>query len=216
METLHSLLELAQNLLVGLNLFDLFQILLIDITLAGDNAIAVGLAAAGLPAAQRRQAIISGIVAATVMRIIFAFFAVQLLEITGLLAAGGLLLLWVAWKMYHEVRLAAKGHAKATKTKPPVKKLSSAILQILAADVSMSLDNVLAVAGVARDHLFTLVIGLVLSVVLMGAASTVVAKLTNRYPWLVYLGIAIVLYAALQMIWDGGHDLLKNVQPALA
>lgn len=195
------------------NLFDLFQILLIDITLAGDNAIAVGLAASGLPATQRRQAIIAGITAATLMRIIFAVFAVQLLNITGLLAAGGLLLLWVAWKMYQEVRLAAIGHSKGAKgAKPPAKKLSSAILQILAADVSMSLDNVLAVAGVARDHYVTLIIGLALSVVLMGAASTVVAKLTNRYPWLVYLGIAIVLYTALHMMWDGKQDIFTLIQ----
>jgi len=191
------------------------QIVLIDMSMAADNAIAVGLAASGLPKDKRHHAVLAGIGAATILRILFALFAVQMLRITGLLVAGGLLLLWVTWKMYHEVRhIHAQKNAPESelenKTAVP-KKLSSAIWQIIAADVSMSLDNVLAVAGVARDHVWVLVAGLALSVVLMGAAATYVAKLTHRFPWIGYVGVLLIFYTSINMIWDGSHELYKNV-----
>ena len=187
------------------------QILLIDISLAGDNAIAVGMAAAGLPSAERHKAVLAGIIAATVLRIVLAFFAVQLLHVTGLLAAGGLLLLWVSWKMHRDIRHAARVQEQRHEAPAPGvsgKSLLSAITQIAIADVSMSLDNVLAVAGVARDRMWVLVVGLTVSVMLMGLASAVVAHLTTRYPWIAYLGLAVVLYTALRMMLEGGHQLL--------
>jgi hypothetical protein len=186
------------------------QILLIDVALAGDNAITIGMAAAGLPAQQRHRAVFAGIAAATVLRIVFAIFAVELLHITGLLLAGGLLLLWVSWKMYHDIRHHNRIHQPATEDKVDKhqpKTLRSAIIQIILADVSMSLDNVLAVAGVARDHIFMLVVGLGVSVVLMGAASAIIAKLTTRFPWIAFAGLLIVLYTAFKMVWDGAHQL---------
>jgi len=187
------------------------QIVLIDLSLAGDNAIVIGMAAAGLPKDKRHHAVMAGIVAATVLRIIFAIFAVQILHITGLMAAGGLLLLWVAWKMYEELRHVNKAkNAEETvgaESAAP-KKLSAAIWQIVVADVSMSLDNVLGVAGVARDHVWVLVAGLGLSVVLMGAASAVVARIAARHSWIGYLGLAVILYTALRMIMDGAKELL--------
>jgi YjbE family integral membrane protein len=192
-----------------------FQIVLIDVAMAGDNAIAVGLAAAGLPKDKRHHAVLAGIGAATILRILFAIFAVQILHITGLLAAGGLLLLWVAWKMYRDIRhLQHTNSASTPETDVPLpepKKLSSAILQIIIADVSMSLDNILAVAGVARDHIMVLVAGLGLSVLLMGVAATFVTKLTHRWPWIAYIGVAIILFTALHMMWDGGHDIWDKV-----
>lgn len=196
----------------------LSQIILIDVALAGDNAIAVGMAAAGLPARERRIAIVTGIVAAAVLRAALAVFAVQLLGITGLLAAGGLLLLWVSWKMYRDIRHMRKVHAHhdagdgAQTAAAPVKEvktLRGAVWQIVFADISMSLDNVLAVAGVARDHTVILVIGLGLSVVLMGVAASWIARLTTRYHWIAYLGLITVLFTALHMIWDGAHELMK-------
>lgn len=198
----------------GPDLLAFIQIVLIDISLAGDNAIIIGMAAAGLAAHERKKAVIAGIIAATVLRIIFAIFAVQLLGITGLLAAGGLLLLWVSWKMYQEIRLRKEEEqaAKVLSNKGAdggKKKLSAAIWQIVVADVSMSLDNVLAVAGVARDHMMMLVAGLGLSVVLMGVASSWIARLTAKHHWIAYLGLAIVFYTALHMIWDGSHQLMN-------
>lgn len=199
----------------------LSQIVLIDIALAGDNAIAVGMAAAGLPMRERRTAIVVGIVAAAGLRAALAVFAVQLLGITGLLAAGGLLLLWVSWKMYRDIRHMRKVHAHSGSgdggqhgeaggaAVPHAKTLKGAIWQIVFADVSMSLDNVLAVAGVARDHVVVLIIGLGLSVVLMGVAASWIARLTARYHWIAYLGLITILYTALHMIWDGAHDLMK-------
>jgi YjbE family integral membrane protein len=181
------------------------QIVLIDISLAGDNAIAVGMAAAGLPHEKRRRAILAGIVAATILRIAFAIFAVQLLHVIGLMLAGGLLLLWVTWKMYRDLRKQKKmvfGEERDAR-----KTIRGAILQIVIADISMSLDNVLAVASVARDHIWTLVAGLGLSVILMGAAASLVAKLVERYRWIGYAGVAVVFYAALSMIWDGMHQI---------
>ena len=186
-------------------IFDLTQVVALDLSLAGENAIAVGLAVAALPPNQRKKATALGIIAATVLRIVLAFFAVQLLRVTGLLAAGGLLLLWVAWKMGREMRTAYCTTHKCEKPVP--KKFSDAIMQIVIADVSMSLDNVLGVAGIAREDILVLIIGLVLSVGLMGAAATQIAKLTERYPKIAWVGVVIVLYTALKMIYDGAHQM---------
>ena len=184
----------------------LLQIVLIDLSMAGDNAIVVGLAAAGLPAEKRKQAVMAGIVGATVLRIIFAVFAIQIMKITGLLAAGGLLLLWVSWKMYGELRhmnkMQAASHGVVEPPHAP-KKLSSAIWQIIVADVSMSLDNVLGVAGVARDNIWIMASGLVLSVLLMGVASAFVTRLVARHTWIGYLGLAVILFTAVKMVVEG-------------
>ena len=187
----------------------LLQVLLIDLVLAGDNAIVVGLAVNGLPAEQRKKAIFFGVAAATVMRIAFALVTLQLLAIIGLLFAGGLLLLWVCWRMYRELRTPAAEHGSATGAP---KTLRSAMIQIVLADLSMSLDNVLAVAGAAREHPWVLVVGLVISVVLMGAAASLVARLLDRYRWLAWMGLAIVLYISCKMIWEGGHEILTAVR----
>jgi YjbE family integral membrane protein len=181
-------------------------VVLIDLTLAGDNAVVVGLAVAGLPVPQRRAAIVVGIGAAAVLRIALGAVALQLLEIIGLLLAGGLLLLWVAWRMYRELRRPA-GHGTAAAPKS----LGAAMLQIVLADVSMSLDNVLAVAGAAGGHLWVLVVGLGLSVVLMGVAADLVARLLEKYRWVAWLGLVIVLSVALRMIWEGANDVAGHV-----
>ena len=184
----------------------LAQVLVIDLVLAGDNAVVVGLAVAGLPAEQRNRAVLIGIAAATVIRILFALVATQLLEITGLLLAGGLLLLWVCWKMFRELRHSPAA-AHDTVDAPP-KSMRSAMIQIVLADVSMSLDNVLAVAGAAKSHTWVLVVGLGISVVLMGFAARGIAGLIERYRWIAWVGLLIVLYVAAHMIWEGGDDLL--------
>ena len=181
----------------------LLQVLLIDLVLAGDNAIVVGLAVNGLPAEQRRRAILFGVAAATLLRIGFALVTLQLLAIVGLLLAGGLLLLWVCWRMYRELRRGDAGH-EASEAAP--KTMRAAMFQIVLADLSMSLDNVLAVAGAAREHPWVLVLGLAISVVLMGAAASLVARLLERYRWLAWVGLAIVLYISCKMIWEGGHE----------
>ncbi len=205
----------------------LLQVLAIDLILAGDNAVAVGLAAAGLPAADRRKAILWGLVAAVVLRIGFALITVQLLAVVGLLFAGGLLLLYVCWKMWRDLRaghtdadeIAEAGLEDATGTsdnpaaaaalaaKAPTKSFRGAFLQILLADVSMSLDNVLAVAGAARDHPTILIFGLLFSIALMGVAATWIARLLHRFTWLGYVGLIIVFYVALHMMWDGGMQI---------
>jgi YjbE family integral membrane protein len=198
----------------------LAQVIGIDLVLAGDNAIVIGLAAAGLPKEQRARAILVGIIAATVLRIVFAGLTVQLLAITGLLLAGGILLLWVCWKMWRELR---DGHAEEVMAEEaltgtdidadgrvaggaPRKTFRQAVTQIVVADVSMSLDNVLAVAGAAKDHPVVLVIGLGLSIALMGLAASFIARLLNRHRWIAYLGLAIILYVALKMMWEGWHE----------
>lgn len=181
----------------------LFQIFLIDISLAADNAIAIGVAVAGLPAAQRHRAVWAGLGAAALLRFLLAIFAIQLLRITGLIVAGGLLLLWVAWKMFHDIRRLHKAKQDGAENKQAPKKLLDAILQIAVADISMSLDNVLGVAGAARDHYALLAFGLGFSILLMGFASALVARLLHRWHWLGYLGVATVAYVALHMIWDG-------------
>ncbi|MEA2754504.1 MAG: hypothetical protein QOJ54_793 [Aliidongia sp.] len=190
------------------------QVVVIDITLAGDNAIVVGMAAAGLAPHDRRRAIIIGIVIATILRIVFAVMASEFLAIIGLTLAGGVLLLWVAWKMLSEIlgaRQAAAAFAGRTAqaagpTDAYRKSMGQALVQIVVADVSMSLDNVLAVAGTARFHIWILVAGLGLSVALMGAASTFVARLVQRFPWIVWLGFGIVTYVAVSMICDGWRE----------
>ncbi|WP_159999466.1 TerC family protein [Roseomonas sp. 18066] len=193
-------------------LIALGQVLLIDLVLAGDNAIVVGMAAAGLPTDQRRKAIFWGIAAATIMRIGFAAITTQLLAIVGLTLAGGVLLLWVCYKMFRELQ---RGHqpevseAELAAQQPGERKtLRSAIIQILVADVSMSLDNVLAVAGAAKDHLWVLVVGLAISVVLMGVAATFIARLLERHRWIAWVGLLVILYVALQMMWTGGGEVL--------
>ncbi|MDH3263198.1 MAG: TerC family protein [Paracoccaceae bacterium] len=188
-----------------------FGVVMIDLTLAGDNAVVIGLAAAGLPAHQRKKAIMIGILAATLMRIGFASVAVQLLAIVGLLLAGGLLLLWVAWKMWQELRTPdpdPQAEFGETSLETHSKSLRQAVIQIIVADVSMSLDNVLAVAGAAREHPVVLVFGLALSIVLMGAAATFIARLLQRHHWIAWVGLVIILFVALRMIWHGGHEVL--------
>jgi YjbE family integral membrane protein len=200
----------------------LFQVLMIDLVLAGDNAVAVGLAAGGLPQHQRRKAILYGLAAAVILRISFALVTTQLLAIVGLLFAGGLLLLWVCWKMWRELRDQAEAEEADAEavldsdpaTEPrakPAKSFREAFLQILIADVSMSLDNVLAVAGAAREHPGILIFGLLLSIALMGLAASWIARLLHRYRWIGYVGLAIVLYVALHMMWEGHRTVVVDL-----
>jgi len=188
----------------------LVQVLLIDLVLAGDNAIVVGLAVAGLPKAQQGRAILFGIAAATVMRIAFALVTLQLLAIIGLVFAGGVLLLWVCWKMYRELRPRQGRHGEPSLASAP-KTMRQAMMQIVLADLSMSLDNVLAVAGAAREHPWVLVVGLTISVVLMGLAARLVASLLERYRWIAWVGLLIVLYIAVKMVWEGGHQIMAQL-----
>ena len=190
----------------------LVQVLLIDLVLAGDNAIVVGALAAGLPPEQRRKVILLGVLAALVLRIVFALAVSQLLQIVGLILAGGLLLLWVAWKMWRELRHAGESGGSAEiegdehSGLKPAKSFASAAWAVALADVSMSLDNVLAVAGAAREHPGILIVGLIAAVALMGVAANAIAKYIERYRWIAYLGLAVILWVALKMIWDGWHD----------
>lgn len=184
----------------------LLQVLLIDITLAGDNAVVVGMAVAGLPPHQKRPAILVGIGAATVLRIAFGAVTLQLLEIVGLMLAGGILLLWVAWKMYRELRRTHRPQAI-----PAPKSLRAAMVQIVVADLSMSLDNVLAVAGAADGHMWVLATGLAVSVVLMGIAASLIARLLESNRWIAWVGLVIVLFVALRMIWEGSVEVYHHV-----
>ena len=210
-------------MLVSLNQVSaLLSVVIIDIVLAGDNAIVVGMAAAGLPPARRRRVIFFGIAAATVLRILFAAVAMQLLAIIGLTLAGGLLLLWVAWKMYRDLRAAhvvvvaagADPQSAASPAAPPRRNKSAAqaMTQIVVADLSMSLDNVIAVAGVAQiqSEPWVLVVGLVLSVALMGVASTYIARLLDRVFWISWVGLGIVTLVALRMIWSGTGQIIQH------
>lgn len=198
----------------------LFSVVAIDLALAGDNAVVIGMAAAGLDPTMRRKAIVLGIVAATVMRIVFALFATQLLDIIGLLLAGGLLLLWVSWKLWRETREGVHlgpVEGDGEENVEPVhatKSYREAVTQIVIADISMSLDNVLAVAGAAREHVWVLVIGLGLSIALMGLAANFVAGLLRRYHWIVYLGLLIILYVAGSMIWHGAEEVMLFMNEA--
>ena len=183
----------------------LLQVVLVDLVLAGDNVIVVGMVAATVAADQRSRVILAGIAMAALMRIGFALATVQLLQLPGLLFAGGLLLLWVAWKLWQDLRSRVKKSDNRSSRNP--RSVSRAVFQIALADLSMSLDNVLAVAGVARDHPVILVFGLALSIVLMGVGATVVARALDRYHWIGYGGLAVILYVALSMIWTGAPDL---------
>ena len=206
-----------------------FQVIMIDLVLAGDNAIVIGLAAAGLPKEMRGRAILIGIAAATIMRIGFALITTQLLAITGLLLAGGLLLLWVCWKMYEELAVTHAEHTAAAEAVSdvdinadgtiaagaPRKTLKQAVIQIVIADVSMSLDNVLAVAGAAHDHPEILIFGLALSVALMGLASSFIAGLLNKHRWIAWVGLVVILYVAVRMVYEGTDQLLGHTLPAI-
>src|SRR5258705_1629142 len=204
-----------------------FQVVMIDVDLAGDNAVAVGLEASGLPPKQRRRAIVLGLAAAVVMLIGFALITTQLLKLVGLLLAGGLLLLWVCWKMYRELREQGREEARegeaaleeATgvsigahpKAQAKAKTMGQALVQILVADLTMSLDNVLAVAGAAREHPTVLIVGLLLSITLIGVAASWIAKLLHRFRWIGYVGLAIIVSVSLHMLWEGSRNLAIDV-----
>jgi YjbE family integral membrane protein len=212
------------NLHLDPALIALFQVILIDITLAGDNAVVIGMVAATVPVADRRKIIFWGLAAAVVLRIGLATIAVELLAVLGLALAGGLLLLWVAWRLYRQIREAkeetagvaafgntteqTKTHADSAGLMERSISLKRAVLQVVAADISMSLDNVLGVAGAAREHIWVLAVGLLLSIALTGVAAAYIAKLLHRYPWIAYVGLLIIVYVALKMIWAGGASVL--------
>ena len=208
----------------------LVQVILIDLVLAGDNAVVIGLAAAGLATDVRRKAILIGILAATLLRIFFALITTQLLALGGgLLIAGGILLLYVCWKMYRELSVSHADEHEAQEAlenadtnadgtiagKAPKKTLRQAVIQIIIADVSMSLDNVLAVAGAAQHHPEVLVFGLILSVALMGLASSFIASLLNKHRWIAWVGLVIILYVAVKMIYEGADQLLGYTLPTI-
>ena len=208
----------------------LFQVVLIDLSLAGDNAIVVGIAAAGLPERQRTRAILFGMAGATALLVIFAGVTTQLLKIVGLLFAGGVLLLWVCWKMWRELRSTANHEEEAVGALTglgidadgtvtgyaPRKTLAQAAGQIIIADLSMSLDNVLAVAGAAREHPFVLIFGLSLSILLMGVAARFIANLLHKYRWIAYLGLGVILYVAMGMVFRGAQELTPVVGPVVS
>lgn len=201
------------ELTTAAGLWTLLQVLAIDLVLAGDNAIVVGALAAGLPAQQRRRVILIGIIAALVLRIGFALIVTQLLQIVGLVLAGGLLLAWVAWRMWRDLRHieASEGSSEVAGDESSglksAKSFAAAAWSVAIADVSMSLDNVLAVAGAARDHPTILIVGLIFAVALMGIAANIIAKYIERYRWIAYVGLLVIVYVAGKMIWDGWHDI---------
>ena len=216
------------EIFTGAGLAALVQVILIDLVLAGDNAVVIGLAAAGLEPTLRKRAILIGIIAATVLRICFALITTQLLSLGGgLLIAGGVLLLYVCWKMYRELATheqeqeAAEALANSdlnkdgTVAKAPRKTLRDAVIQIVIADVSMSLDNVLAVAGAAQHHFEALIFGLALSVVLMGVAASFIARLLHRFRWIAWLGLAIILFVAVRMLYEGADQVLGHTLPMI-
>jgi YjbE family integral membrane protein len=203
------------------NLGALVEVVLVNLVLSVDNAIVVGMAVAGLPAKHRLRVMTIGIGGATLLRILFAAFTVQLLRITGLMLVGGLFLLWVCWKLWSELRggrlteavassEAQAGEADTAAVAEP-KTMREAVVQIIVADVSMSLDNVLAVAGAAREHFVVLVFGLALSIAFMGIAAAVLARVLNRWHWIAYVGLVVILYVSLKMIWDGAREVLPGV-----
>ena len=195
------------------------QVLMIDLVLAGDNAIVVGALAAGLPADQRKKVIVIGVVAALVLRIIFALMVTWLLGIVGLVLAGGLLLLWVAWRMYRDIKGHSEGDSPGSAEVEgdersgmrPAKTFAAAAWGVAVADVSMSLDNVLAVAGAAREHPGILIVGLIFAVALMGIAANIIAKYIERYRWIGWVGLVVIVYVAGKMIWEGWYE----VQPVV-
>jgi YjbE family integral membrane protein len=199
----------------------LIQVVIIDLVLAGDNAVVIGLAAAGLSSEQRKRAILIGILAATAIRILCAGIATQLLQLIGLLLAGGILLLWICWKMWRELHTTPHAQHRDDETTVDYslgrdgtmagrlrrKTFGRAVLQIVVADISMSLDNVLVIAGAAREHPFVLAFGLLLSVALMGIAADLISQLLQKHHWIAYLGLAIILYVACEMIYRGAYEL---------
>ncbi|WP_232494062.1 YjbE family putative metal transport protein [Novosphingobium kaempferiae] len=188
------------------------QVVLIDVMLAADNAIVVGALAAGLPAAMRRKVIMIGVLAALVLRVVFALMVSQLMQIVGLVFAGGLLLVWVAWKMWRELREDPSDDEPDTAlAKAAPRSFAAAAWAVAVADVSMSIDNVLAVAGAARDHPGILAVGLILSVALMGVAANVLARVIERYRWIAYIGLAVILWVAGKMIWEGLVDPSRGI-----
>ena len=206
------------------------NVIIIDLVLAGDNAVVIGLAAAGLPADLRRRAILIGIIAATVLRICFALVTTELLSLGGgLLIAGALLLLWVCWRMYRELAVTHEEEHEATEAlsnsdlnqdgsvagRAPQKTLKQAVWQIVIADVSMSLDNVLAVAGASHGHNVALIFGLALSVVLMGVAASLIAGLLHKFRWIAWVGLVVILYVAIRMFYEGADQLLGHTLPAI-
>lgn len=209
------------DLIGGQAVAALIQVVLIDLVLAGDNALVIGLAAAGLPPERRKRAIAIGILSATALRILCAGIATQLLQMLGLALAGGILLLWVCWKMWREIYAAPQDQDRederpvdcafernrTTANGPHRKTFGQVVLRIVVADISMSLDNVLAIAGAARGHPFALAFGLVLSVALMGVAAELMARLLQKHRWIAYLGLATILYVACEMIYRGAYEL---------
>jgi YjbE family integral membrane protein len=195
----------------------LLEVVFVNVVLSADNAVVIGMASLGLPAQQRLRALWLGIAMATVLRVGFAIIATTMLRIIGLLLAGGILLLWVGWKLWREIRRETSVPCEAGTDEAEVKTLGRALWQIILADISMSLDNVLAVAGAAMDHPAVLVAGLAISVLLMGFAASAVARLIERYYWIAYAGLGIILYIAARMIWTGGKDVFfavtENVIP---
>lgn len=196
-----------------------FQVILVDLVLAGDNAIVIAMVVASFPARQRAQLLMIGIGAATVVRVIFAVATVHLMQIVGLMLAGGLLLFWVCWKLWREIesvramQLSPAG-IYGNSSAVPTKSVGRAVTQIVIADISMSLDNVLAVAGVAREHTWVLVFGLTLSIALMGFCATVLARWLQRYHWIAYVGLVTILYVACSMIWDGSMEVVHGASLA--
>lgn len=204
------------DIFTAAGLTTLAQVILIDLTMAGDNVVVMGTLASGLPEKDRKRVILFGVMMALVFLIGFALVATQLLKITGLLLAGGLLLLWVAYNMFQELRpskivVADDPDTTAIEGPPATKTFLQAAIQVTLADLSMSLDNVLAVAAVAREHPAVLFIGLALSVTLMGLAANLVAKLVQKYHWIAWIGLVVILYVALGMVWEGWHQ----VSPAV-
>jgi len=194
----------------------LLQVVLIDLVMSGDNAIIIGMAVASLPPENRTKIIFWGVAGATLLRVGFAAITTQLLQVIGLTLAGGLLLAWVAYRMYRELRLKSKHETSEVEqaAHAPPKTMRQAMIQIIAADVSMSLDNVLAVAGAARDHIGVLWFGLILSVILMAIASNFIARILDRYHWVAWIGFAIIVYVAGDMIWDGTHEVVDATRKA--
>lgn len=197
-------------IMASFNLVTFGEIMFANIILSGDNAVLIGLAAAGLPERQRAKAILFGMLLATVLRIVFSIFALYLLEVPGLLLVGGLLLLWIAWGFYRELReekeeREAEAHGQAHEHHE--KTLGQALKQIVIADVSMSLDNVLAIAGIARGNLPMLILGLAVSILLMGLAATLIANLLAKYRWIAYAGVALIAWIGIEMTYEGGHQL---------
>ncbi|MEX1107928.1 MAG: TerC family protein [Dongiaceae bacterium] len=208
----------------------LIQVIMVDLVLAGDNAIVVGMVAASVPREQRTKVLVFGIIGATILRVAFALITTQLLAVIGLMLAGGILLLWVSWKLWRDIEeqrrerravrdaeaaaaaAAANGIVDLASAPDPVqpKSLRKAIVQIIVADVSMSLDNVLAVAGIARDHAWVLIFGLALSIAFMAVAATLIARLLKKHHWLAYVGLAVIFYVACAMIWDGSIDVIDK------